>query len=211
MLITCYNPTELGDILLVVLAADVSEQRVSQKNNIIQFSDSVSGQPIGYNILHSSELLPNLTGNGRIQLNNEQLQCLNAALRQAGFNTEVKLDQRPRFVVGLIEKLEDHPNSNHLHIAQVQVEDQHKLQIVCGAPNVAAGQIVVVAEPGAMMPNGEIIWPGELRGVASAGMICSARELGLPNAPQKRGILVLPADEYQPGTPFDLAKHQAVK
>ncbi|HFJ6866946.1 TPA: DUF4479 domain-containing protein, partial [Enterococcus faecium] len=55
-------------------------------------------------------------------------------------------------------------------------------------------QKVVVAKPGAMMPDGMMIWPGTLRGVDSYGMICSARELHLPNAPAKKGILVLPED-----------------
>ena len=68
------------------------------------------------------------------------------------------------------------------------------MQIVCGAPNIEAGQKVVVAKPGAMMPDGMMIWPGTLRGVDSYGMICSARELHLPNAPAKKGILVLPED-----------------
>ena len=68
------------------------------------------------------------------------------------------------------------------------------LQIVCGAPNIRKGLKVVVAKPGAMMPDGLLIWPGELRGVASAGMICSAKELQLTNAPKKRGILELPQD-----------------
>ena len=51
------------------------------------------------------------------------------------------------------------------------------------------------------MPTGAEIWPGELRGVDSFGMICSARELGIPNAPQKRGILVL--DDGKAGQAFD--------
>ena len=65
------------------------------------------------------------------------------------------------------------------------------MQIVCGAPNVEAGQKVVVAKPGAVMPSGLIIRPSALRGVASSGMLCSARELGLADAPQVKGILVL--------------------
>ena len=65
------------------------------------------------------------------------------------------------------------------------------------------GQKVVVAKIGAMMPNGQIIFPGQLRGVSSNGMLCSARELGLDHAPQKRGILVL-NDSYQVGSALDL-------
>ncbi|MGG3923996.1 DUF4479 domain-containing protein, partial [Geobacillus thermodenitrificans] len=60
---------------------------------------------------------------------------------------------------------------------------------------------VVVAKIGAVMPSGLVIQESELRGVTSRGMICSARELGLPNAPQEKGILVL-SDEYEVGQPF---------
>ncbi|MGI6156664.1 MAG: DUF4479 domain-containing protein, partial [Enterococcus lemanii] len=64
---------------------------------------------------------------------------------------------------------------------------------------------VVVAKPGAMMPDGLLIWPGELRGVASFGMVCSAKELNLANAPMKRGILELPADAVV-GEAFPIGK-----
>ena len=81
------------------------------------------------------------------------------------------------------------------------------MQIVCGAPNIDEGQKVVVAKVGAMMPNGAMIFPGKLRGVESMGMICSARELELPNAPQKRGILVLPeTDAFEVGKEFNFVK-----
>jgi tRNA-binding protein len=85
------------------------------------------------------------------------------------------------------------------------VGDGEEHQIVCGAPNIAQGQKVVVALPGTLMPNGEQIWPGALRGVDSYGMICSARELGLPHAPQKRGIMVVP-DNFEVGAEFEPTK-----
>ena len=74
-------------------------------------------------------------------------------------------------------------------------------QIVCGAPNVHADMRVVVALPGAVMPDGQVIWPGELRGVASYGMLCSAYELGADPEHQKKGILEIRAD-VETGTPF---------
>ena len=58
-----------------------------------------------------------------------------------------------------------------------------------GAPNARVGLKTIVALPGAMMPKGNLIFPGELRGEKSFGMMCSPRELQLPNAPQKRGII----------------------
>ena len=64
---------------------------------------------------------------------------------------------------------------------------------------------MVVALPGTLMPNGQVIWPGQLRHVDSYGMICSARELGLVHAPQKRGIMVVP-NEFTVGEAFDSEK-----
>lgn len=97
--------------------------------------------------------------------------------------------------------MSEHPDSDHLHICQVDLKNE-QTQIVCGAPNVEAGQRVVVATVGAVMPSGSIIKPSKLRKIESNGMICSARELGLPNAPQVRGILVLDKDKYNVGDSF---------
>ena len=103
-------------------------------------------------------------------------------------------------VVGYIQSKEKHPDADKLSILKVDVGSE-KLQIVCGAPNVEAGQKVVVAKVGAVMPSGMVIKDAELRGVASSGMICSMRELNLPNAPQEKGIMVL-SDDYKVGNAF---------
>ena len=87
-----------------------------------------------------------------------------------------------------------------LSVLKVNVGNEH-LQIVCGAPNVEAGQKVVVAKVGAVMPSGMVIKDAELRGVASSGMICSMKELNLPNAPQEKGIMVL-SNDYEIGQAF---------
>ncbi|KRM89768.1 YtpR family tRNA-binding protein [Liquorilactobacillus vini] len=210
MLITCYNPAQLGDVLLVILGQPKAEQIVSRKGNIVQIADRKSGQIIGFNFFKVSEILNDLTAIGQVILDSQQLKKLNQSLQAAGINYTLIADQDAKFVVGYVEKCEPHPNSNHLHLTQVRVDKAQKLQIVCGAPNIAAGQMVVVAKVGAMMPNGEIIWPGNLRGAVSNGMICAARELKLPHAPQKRGILVLPPEKYQVGSIFDLHHAQKV-
>lgn len=87
-----------------------------------------------------------------------------------------------------------------LSVLKVNVGNEH-LQIVCGAPNVEAGQKVVVAKVGKVMPSGMVIKDAELRGVASSGMICSMKELNLPNAPQEKGIMVL-SNDYEIGQAF---------
>ena len=103
-----------------------------------------------------------------------------------------------KVVTGKIEKLESHPDSDHLQVCQMNVGTNELLQIVTGAPNVKQGQIVPVALVGAHLPNGQKISKGKLRGVASNGMLCSADELklDLENLPeeQKTGIYILPED-----------------
>ncbi|MCH5277307.1 MAG: phenylalanine--tRNA ligase subunit beta [Desulfovibrionaceae bacterium] len=92
-------------------------------------------------------------------------------------------------VLGRVLTCDTHPDSDHLHVTTVDLGGE-ALTIVCGAPNVAAGQLVAVAPVGAVLPGGLRIKKATLRGVPSAGMICSERELGLSD--DHSGILVLP-------------------
>ena len=81
-------------------------------------------------------------------------------------------------VVGYVVSKEKHPDAEKLNVCQVNVGEEENLQIVCGAPNVVAGQFVIVAKVGAKLP-GIKIKKAKLRGVESQGMICSLAELGL--------------------------------
>lgn len=103
-------------------------------------------------------------------------------------------------VVGQVLTCEAHPNSDHLHVTTVNQGTGEPVQIVCGAPNVAAGQKVLVATIGAKLYEGDesfTIKPSKLRGVESFGMLCSEKELGLGD--DHSGIMVIPADAI-PGT-----------
>ena len=104
------------------------------------------------------------------------------------------------FVVGRVVTAEPHPNADRLRVCKLDTGDGVERIVVCGAPNVAAGQTVPVALPGATMPGGMQIGEAKLRGVRSAGMICSASELGVGESPD--GILVLEDDGLAPGTPL---------
>ena len=99
-------------------------------------------------------------------------------------------------VVGEVITCVDHPNSDHLHITTTRVApDAEPLQIVCGAPNVAAGQKVIVATVGTVLYDGDekfTIKRGKIRGEESLGMICAEDEIGVGN--NHDGIMVLPAD-----------------
>jgi phenylalanyl-tRNA synthetase beta chain len=103
------------------------------------------------------------------------------------------------FVVGKVLSAEPHPNADRLRVCTVDTGDGERT-IVCGAPNVAAGQAVPVALPGATLPGGHKIGKAKLRGVESTGMICAASELELGEGPP--GILVLEDDGLVPGTPL---------
>ncbi|MFD0896191.1 phenylalanine--tRNA ligase subunit beta [Loigolactobacillus binensis] len=102
-----------------------------------------------------------------------------------------------KIVVGYVEATKPHPDSDHLQLCQVQISADETVQIVCGAPNVAAGQKVIVALPGSRIANNEKIKKGKLRGEISNGMICALQEIGFSDdvTPQAYadGIYVLPA------------------
>lgn len=94
--------------------------------------------------------------------------------------------------VGQVLRLAPHPNADQLQLTWVDVGDGHEQQIVCGASNVAAGLRVAVALPGARLPNDLHIAARPVRGQDSAGMLCSAQELGLEERSQ--GLLILDPD-----------------
>ena len=102
-------------------------------------------------------------------------------------------------VVGYVETCEEHPDSDHMHVVTVDVGGEEPIQIVCGAPNIAQGIKVPVATVGAVLPGDFKIKKSKLRGVASCGMCCSKRELGLGT--DHEGIWVLPEDAVV-GTPI---------
>jgi phenylalanyl-tRNA synthetase beta chain len=105
-------------------------------------------------------------------------------------------------VTGEVLTCTDHPDSDHLHVTTVDTGGEEPLQIVCGAPNVAAGQKVVVATIGTTLYHGDesfVIKRSRIRGVESHGMICAEDEIGISTAHD--GILVLPPDVV-PGMPF---------
>lgn len=108
------------------------------------------------------------------------------------------LSSATNLVIGYVRECEMHPDSDHLHVCQVEIKPQEVVQIVCGAPNVAAGQKVIVSLPGAELPGGIVIKKGTIRGQESNGMICSLSELGIESKYQseedKAGIHVLPED-----------------
>lgn len=127
-------------------------------------------------------------------------------ITRSGIEVDAVIDRASgmdKVVVGHVVSKEKHPEADKLNICQVDVGEDEPQQIICGAPNVDAGQKVIVARPGAHLPGGIKIKKAKLRGHESNGMICSLQELGIegklvPKA-YAEGIYVLPADA-EPGS-----------
>ncbi|MDT2821137.1 DUF4479 domain-containing protein [Enterococcus devriesei] len=203
-MIFAYNKKNVGDTLMVIVKNDENkENRVERKGNIARVQ-TVEGTTVAWNFFDVSEYL-SIKGNGQVELTEKEIDQLNEQLKLTGFEERLVADLAPKFVVGYVKSCVNHPDSDHLHITETEIDGGETLQIVCGAANIEAGQKVVVAKPGAMMPDGMMIWPGSLRGVESYGMICSAKELHLPNAPEKKGILVLD-ESAKTGEKFEVGK-----
>ena len=127
------------------------------------------------------------------------------ATRLAMTGTEVErvshhgVGAHERFVVGKVLSVKRHPDADRLTVCEVDVGEAEQTQIVCGAPNVAAGQTVAVARPGAVMPDGTKLREAKLRGVVSHGMILAEDEVAIGT--DHDGIMVLD-DTLVAGSPL---------
>ena len=141
-----------------------------------------------------------------IDLENEDLHELAVKVTKGGVNVEKVVDSRiEHLVIGEVLECVDHPDSDHLHVCQVNVGEK-TTQIVCGAPNVRKGLKVLVALPGCVLPGDFEIKAGNIRGQESNGMICALYELGLEEKTDEtyaKGIEELNTD-LEPGTDANL-------
>ena len=196
-----YNKPYVGDVLLVQLASEaIVKTVVEMKGDVALLKEASTGEIKAFNLFNASKYMT-LTAQGIVEVTPEFVDALEKALAANDAVVNLDVDFSPKFVVGYVETKEKHPNADKLNICTVNVGEE-TLQIVCGAPNVDAGQKVVVAKIGAVMPSGMLIKEGNLRGVDSFGMICSARELEIPNAPSEKGIMVL-AEDAKIGEAFE--------
>ncbi|HDA2597822.1 TPA: DUF4479 domain-containing protein [Staphylococcus aureus] len=192
-----YNPKYVGGVAFLQIEPVEGELNYNKKGNVVEITNE--GNVVGYNIFEISKDIT-IEEKGHIKLTDELVNVFQKRISEAGFDYKLNADLSPKFVVGYVETKDKHPDADKLSVLNVNVGND-TLQIVCGAPNVEAGQKVVVAKVGAVMPSGMVIKDAELRGVASSGMICSMKELNLPNAPEEKGIMVL-NDSYEIGQAF---------
>ncbi|AXY25114.1 tRNA-binding protein [Suicoccus acidiformans] len=201
MWLAFYNEN-VGDVLLLTRGGGVPDDFIETESqgNVTLIKDRRSSEVVSANIFNMKDAIKP-ANNGNITLTEADLEWVNEQIQAVGFDLTIDVDNTPKFVVGYVEEVEAHEDSDHLSITQTDIGDE-VVQIVCGASNIDEDQYVIVAKPGAVMPNGAIIWPGELRGEASNGMICSTSELGLSDIDDMPGIWEL-EDEFEPGTPLE--------
>lgn len=204
MWLSFYN-AQVGWDVLALTKGDISRDHLSteSKGSVTRIFNTETNETVSFNVFGISEHFTP-TGNGQVILTEEQEAAVNQVIKTAGFDDQITVDRSAKFVVGYVTECVPHEDSDHLSITQTEVDNGEVLQIVCGAANIRKGQKVVVAKPGAVMNDGLIIWPGELRGVKSNGMICSAKELGVENPTGKKGILVLDEQAETGKAFFDL-------
>ena len=132
-----------------------------------------------------------------IDINDQDLNDLAVKITKAGINVEAVISNKiDNLVIGEVVDCIDHPDSDHLHICQVNIGNEIK-QIVCGASNVRKGIKVIVALPGAILPGNFEIKKSKIRNAESNGMICALFELGLEEKNEEtynKGIYELDAD-----------------
>ena len=115
-----------------------------------------------------------------IDISDQDLETLAVKITESGINIEKVITNKiDNLVIGKVVSCIDHPDSDHLHLCQVDIGKDELQQIVCGAPNVKKGLKVIVALPGAVLPGDFAIKSSKIRGVESNGMICALYELGL--------------------------------
>ena len=132
-----------------------------------------------------------------IDISDQDLKELAVKITKAGINIEkVITNHIDNLVIGEVVDCVNHPNSDHLHVCQVNVGNE-LVQIVCGASNVRKGLKVIVALPGAVLPGNFVIQKGKIRDVESNGMLCALFELGLEEKTEEnynKGICELPSE-----------------
>ncbi|WP_017185899.1 YtpR family tRNA-binding protein [Alkalibacillus haloalkaliphilus] len=200
-----YNREGIGDVLVLTLKQTEEKITTTSYGSVTRIAIEATNEPVAYNVFGISDYLE-VNRYELLNINQEFVEQLETIFKENGLDEELHIDVSPKFVVGEVEEVSKHEESDKLNVCQVNVGDE-QLQIVCGAPNVAEGQKVVVAKVGAIMPSGMEIKDSKLRGVPSTGMICAARELNLPNAPQEKGILVLNEQE-KAGEPFQVTMYE---
>lgn len=193
-----YDYESIGDVLLIVFDSNTIPNVIKRDNDVVSlYKDD---KLIGINIFNISKIMK-IKAKGYIPLVSDRvLEVINTILKNSNV-AELPTQKDSGFRVAKIVDIEEHPDSEHLHICTVDIGEKEPLQIVCGAFNARKDLICVCATPYTFMPNGQSIIPNKLLGIDSYGMLCSGRELNLEGYEGKKGLLELD-ESYTLGSDF---------
>ncbi len=193
-----YDYESIGDVLLIVFDSNTIPNVIKRNNDVVSlYKDD---KLIGINIFNISKIMK-IKAKGYIPLVSDRvLEVINTILKNSNV-AELPAQKDSGFRVAKIVDIEEHPDSEHLHICTVDIGEKEPLQIVCGAFNARKDLICVCATPYTFMPNGQSIIPNKLLGIDSYGMLCSGRELNLEGYEGKKGLLELD-ESYTLGSDF---------
>ncbi len=193
-----YDYESIGDVLLIVFDSNTIPNVIKRDNDVVSlYKDD---KLIGINIFNISKIMK-IKAKGYIPLVSDRvLEVINTILKNSNV-AELPAQKDSGFRVAKIVDIEEHPDSEHLHICTVDIGEKEPLQIVCGAFNARKDLICVCATPYTFMPNGQSIIPNKLLGIDSYGMLCSGRELNLEGYEGKKGLLELD-ESYTLGSDF---------
>ena len=139
-----YNKQYVGDVLLVQLTTEaIVKTQMERVGDFAILKEEETGEVKAFNLFNASKYVE-LDVAGNVEVTPELVEKLQAALKANAVELSLDVDFSPKFVVGYVEEKEKHPNADKLNVCKVNVGEE-TLQIVCGAPNVEAGQKVVVA------------------------------------------------------------------
>ncbi len=184
-----YQPLTLGDQLAIYLKAPLQPTHHVIKDHVVIIYHQ--DQLIGMNIQQPLNLLPNLPKGIIRQFSNQDIEILNQHLLKNGISF-VLPGFHSGFTVGAITQLEAHPDADNLWICQVNLGTT-SIQVVTNSTKVKANDKVVVALPGAMLLDGQMIEEGLMMKEKSQGMFCSQKTLGISPETQV-GVYVLPKE-----------------
>ncbi|MDR2823066.1 MAG: tRNA-binding protein [Mycoplasmataceae bacterium] len=189
-----YNKTSLQDTLIIHVASEYATKVSSHDKFCVGYD--AKNDVCFINIFQVSSTIS--LSSGYLKLNAKLCSYIMSVTK---IDLHKHIDQN-QFVVGQVISCENIADT-HLHSCQVAIGNNKTLDIVCGAKNVKSGIKTVVAEVGAILPNGLLIKPNKLMGYQSFGMLCSARELNLSLSKYPESGIVVLDEHYQVGQSFD--------
>ncbi|BDR58513.1 YtpR family tRNA-binding protein [Xylocopilactobacillus apicola] len=200
MIIASINKAAFGDSIWLNFSKEpCSNYKINRVNDIVLIQND-QNELIGLNLFNWSQKLGITKDQGFIQIDSNQVDVIAGSIPEFRDFLVQELG-RPYFVVGEVKKIEDHPKLQKLKLIQVEIGQEKLIQLVSGSINLKVGLKTVVAQVGAIMPNGKIVTSAKIGGLDSPGALCNRADLKL-SSPEIKGAIEITDSGILPGTDF---------